>query len=157
DDAFDSKYSYRRRKNSFVGTAQYVSPEMLTNNKITGMCDMWAFACILFQMITNSPPFSGGNEYLIFQKIHALDYTFPPNFPPAAQDLISSILKIKSTERLGAEDDVKAVGYVSIRNHSYFAPLNNDWDLINKQPPDQLLAVAKTDTSVDDLCSDFET
>lgn len=156
NDPFDEKYSSRNRKNTFVGTAQYVSPEMLTNKKISGMCDIWAFGCMLYQMITNSPPFSGGNEYMIFQKIHNLDYTFPENFPSDAKNLIESILKMDSSERLGAKDDVENVGYISIRNHPYFSPLKSDWDLTNKRPPSQLLAVARNDTSIDELTAEFE-
>ena len=148
----DQKYTYRNRKNSFVGTAQYVSPEMLTNKKITPMCDLWAFACILYQMITNKPPFNSGNEYLIFQKIQNLEYTFADDFSPDAKHLIESILKIDSSERLGANDDISNEGvYISIRNHPYFEPLNNDWDLENRKPPAQLLAVAKTETASEDL------
>ena len=140
NDPFDAKYSqqHRSRKNSFVGTAQYVSPEMLTNKNITGMCDLWAWACMLYQMITSSPPFSGSNEYSIFQKIQNLDYKFPENFPDDAKELIESILKIDPTQRLGADDDIKSNdGYISIRNHRFFHPLNNDWNLLNKQPPQQ--------------------
>lgn len=151
----NTKLGYRHRKNSFVGTAQYVSPEMLTNKKITGMCDLWAFACIIFQMITNTPPFCGGNEYLIFQKIHNLEYSFPEEFPSDAKDLIQSLLLIDYTQRLGANDDVVAVGYNSIRNHSFFNSLENDWDLINRKPPQQLMAVARTDSALEDLSTEF--
>ncbi|KAH9501705.1 Sterile alpha and TIR motif-containing protein 1 [Dermatophagoides farinae] len=159
NDPFDAKYSqqHRSRKNSFVGTAQYVSPEMLTNKNITGMCDLWAWACMLYQMITSSPPFSGSNEYSIFQKIQNLDYKFPENFPDDAKELIESILKIDPTQRLGADDDIKSNdGYISIRNHRFFHPLNNDWNLLNKQPPQQLLAVARNDVSIEELCIEFE-
>lgn len=139
--------AYRNRKNSFVGTAQYVSIEMLTNRKITPMVDIWAFACILYQMITNKPPFNGGNEYLIFQKIQNLEYTFPDDFPTDAKHLIQSILKIDSTERIGAKDDLSIGGYESIRNHPYFASLNNDWDMLKRVAPQKLKSVAKPESS----------
>ena len=35
-------------KNSFVGTQQYVSPEMLSSSEIRMGCDWWAFAIILY-------------------------------------------------------------------------------------------------------------
>ncbi|XP_017485727.1 PREDICTED: putative 3-phosphoinositide-dependent protein kinase 2 [Rhagoletis zephyria] len=146
---FNNLNSYRNRKNSFVGTAQYVSPEMLTNKKITPMADIWAYACILYQMLTSKPPFVSGNEYMIFQKIQNLEYTFPDDFPSDAKHLIQSILKIKSTERLGANDDLQKGGYESIRSHPYFAPLNGDWDMLNKLPPEKIQAVAKMDNTSD--------
>jgi len=144
----NDKENYRNRKNSFVGTAQYVSPEMLTNKKITPMCDLWAFACILFQMLTDDSPFSCGNEYQIFQKIQNLEYKIPDAFPSYAKNLIESLLKLDSTERLGANDDLSASGYESIRNHPYFSSIQN-WDLSNQDAPAHLLSVAtkKTATS----------
>ena len=57
------------RRNSFVGTAQYVSPEILTNSGSSRASDLWALGCIIYQMVTGIPPFVAQNEYLIFQKV----------------------------------------------------------------------------------------
>ena len=57
------------RRNSFVGTAQYVSPEILTNSGSSKASDLWALGCIIYQMVTGIPPFQAQNEYLIFQKV----------------------------------------------------------------------------------------
>ena len=57
------------RRNSFVGTAQYVSPEILTNSEPSAASDLWALGCIIYQMVTGIPPFHGNSEYLIFQKV----------------------------------------------------------------------------------------
>lgn len=113
------------------------------------MADVWAYAIILYQMLTSKPPFVSGNEYMIFQKIQNLEYTFPDDFPADAKDLVQSILKIKSTERLGADDDLQKGGYESIRSHPYFAPLKGDWDMLNKLPPEKIQAVAKMDNTSD--------
>lgn len=47
----------RERKNSFVGTAQYVSPELLTDKSALYGSDLWAIGCIIYQMISGLPPF----------------------------------------------------------------------------------------------------
>lgn len=47
----------RERKNSFVGTAQYVSPELLTDKSASYSSDLWALGCIIYQMISGLPPF----------------------------------------------------------------------------------------------------
>lgn len=54
--------------------------------------DFWALGCILFQFLAGSPPFRGRTEYLTFQKIKALEYTFPDGFDPDAKDLIERLL-----------------------------------------------------------------
>lgn len=107
------------RRNSFVGTAQYVSPEMLTSRQATNKSDLWALGVIIFQMITNVMPFNGPNEYLIYQKIQNLDYEYPDDFDISARDLVSSLIKLEPNERLGASDDLQNHGYLTIRQHSF--------------------------------------
>lgn len=119
------------RRNSFVGTAQYVSPEMLKSRHATNVSDLWALGVIIFQMVTNVMPFNAPNEYLIYQKIQSLDYAFPDDFDPNARDLVSSLIKLEPAERLGASDDLKNEGYSSIRRHSFILDTN-----INESKPD---------------------
>ncbi|KAI1293368.1 kinase-like domain-containing protein [Xylaria venustula] len=99
------------RAASFVGTAEYVSPELLTNKNACKASDLWAFGCIIYQMLAGRPPFKGGSEYLTFQKIVNLDYDFPPGFPPAARDLVERCLVLDPARRLTIEH---------IKNHEFF-------------------------------------
>lgn len=117
------------RRNSFVGTAQYVSPEMLKNREATNMSDIWALGVIIYQMITNVMPFNAPNEYFIYQKIQSLDYEYPDDFDPNARNLVSSLIKLEPSERLGASDDLLNDGYSSIRQHSF---LSGDYDCLKR-------------------------
>ncbi|GAP90111.2 putative agc pdk1 protein kinase [Rosellinia necatrix] len=99
------------RAASFVGTAEYVSPELLTNKNACKASDLWAFGCIIYQMLAGRPPFKGGSEYLTFQKIVNLEYEFPIGFPPAARDLVERCLVLDPTQRLTIEH---------IKNHEFF-------------------------------------
>ena len=56
------------RSGSFVGTAEYCSPELLNDRAATTSSDIWALGCILFQMLVGMPPMQGPNEYQTFQK-----------------------------------------------------------------------------------------
>ncbi|KAI0142588.1 putative 3-phosphoinositide dependent protein kinase-1 [Hypoxylon sp. NC0597] len=99
------------RAASFVGTAEYVSPELLTNKNACKASDLWAFGCIIYQLLAGRPPFKAGSEYLTFQKIVNLDYEFPPGFPPAARDLVERCLVLDPARRLTIEH---------IKNHEFF-------------------------------------
>lgn len=99
------------RASSFVGTAEYVSPELLTDKNACKASDLWAFGCIIFQLLAGRPPFKAANEYLTFQKIVALEYEFPTGFPPVARDLVERLLVLDPTRRLPIEH---------IKNHEFF-------------------------------------
>ena len=103
------------KANSFVGTAEYVSPELLTDKKACKSSDLWAFGCIIYQLLAGRPPFKAGNEYLTFQKIVALDYQFPTGFPEVAKDLVERLLVLDPASRLSIEH---------IKNHEFFDGVN---------------------------------
>ncbi|KAJ9132595.1 Serine/threonine-protein kinase ksg1 [Pleurostoma richardsiae] len=99
------------RAASFVGTAEYVSPELLTDKTAGKPSDIWAYGCIIYQLLAGRPPFKAATEYLTFQKIVGLEYEFPTGFPPAAQDLVERCLVLDPARRLTIEH---------IKNHEFF-------------------------------------
>jgi 3-phosphoinositide dependent protein kinase-1 len=127
----------RRRKTSFVGTANYVSPEILKGFASHWATDLWSFACIIYQMLAGSPPFRGATEYLIFQKVIECEYSFPEEFDELAKDLITKLLVFEPKQRLGGSDDSES-RYHSIRSHPFFEGIQ--WNNLHKQtPPDMNL------------------
>ncbi|KAH6656437.1 hypothetical protein BKA67DRAFT_590488 [Truncatella angustata] len=106
-----SKEKDDSRADSFVGTAEYVSPELLKDRNACKASDLWAFGCMIYQMLAGRPPFKGNTEWLTFEKIISLDYDFPAGFPPAARDLVERLLVRDPSRRLTIEH---------IKNHQFF-------------------------------------
>jgi 3-phosphoinositide dependent protein kinase-1 len=52
-----------------VGTAEYVSPEVLTKQIPTSAVDLWALGCIIYLFFHGKTPFKDKNDMLIFDKI----------------------------------------------------------------------------------------
>ncbi|CAF0845092.1 unnamed protein product [Brachionus calyciflorus] len=119
-----------RRKNSFVGTAQYVSPEILNGKAPHIGTDLWALGCIVYQMLTGKHLFTGNHEYDIFQKIVKLAFTFEDNFDQLAKDLIQKLVVIEPNQRLGA---IEPDGYLQLKNHNFLKNIN--WQMLSETNP----------------------
>ncbi|BGP19729.1 serine/threonine protein kinase [Rhodosporidiobolus nylandii] len=111
----------RPRARSFVGTPEYVSPEILMEGKESSFSsDFWALGCILFQLLAGRPPFQARTEYLMFQKIIKLEYEFPLGFPAVAKDLVEKLLVLDPAARLGG-DPKNGNGIEAIMRHPFFS------------------------------------
>ncbi|KAL2642355.1 hypothetical protein R1flu_009942 [Riccia fluitans] len=110
---------------TFVGTAEYVAPEVLNSKPVSTSVDMWALGCVIYQMLEGRPPFKAASEYLTFQKVMARDFVMPQNMPNVAKQLIDSLLNLVPERR----PDCKAV-----KEHPFFT--GTKWEeLWTSQPP----------------------
>jgi 3-phosphoinositide dependent protein kinase-1 len=117
----------RDRKNSFVGSAEYVSPEILSDEPCGFASDLWSLGCMLYTLLEGRSPFRAGTEYLTFQKILAGEVSFPHDFPADAQDLILKLLVKNPSQRLGAPPR----GISELKSHRFFHGI--DFDRINHE------------------------
>mmetsp|Transcript_11885 Transcript_11885/g.29281 ORF Transcript_11885/g.29281 Transcript_11885/m.29281 type:complete len:485 (+) Transcript_11885:162-1616(+) len=106
-------------KDSFVGTAEYVSPEILDGNEQSTACDLWSAGCTVYHMLVGVPPFRGASEYLTFQLVTQAKYTFPEGIDSEAKDIVQKLLVVDPKKRLGSKsmDEVKS--------HKFFSSI--DW------------------------------
>lgn len=153
------------RAKSFVGTAQYVSPELLTEKSFYKSSDLWALGCILYQFLAGRPPFRAGNDYQIFQKITKREFSFPEGFPEVPKDLVNQLIILDPKERLGCEEKG---GYEHLKAHEFLKEIDFD-NLWNTTPPKLKLYLPSNepgvpgfyeevdiDTLMDDKDDDFD-
>ncbi|RXK42524.1 AGC/PDK1 protein kinase [Tremella mesenterica] len=112
------------RKRSFVGSADFVSPEVLRNELAVSASDIWAFGCILYHFIVGKPPFRGATDYLTFQKILKREMSFPEGFDPDAQALVDLVLNLDPDARPSIPE---------IKAHAFFSTV--DWTTLWTCPP----------------------
>ena len=89
---------------SKVGTAYYVSPEILAG-KYTEKCDIWSAGVILYVLLSGEPPFNGPSDGVIYSKIKKMKFNFPSNkwekISDEAKDLLKNMLSVEE-KRLSA-------------------------------------------------------
>ena len=83
---------------SRVGTAYYVSPEILAG-KYNEKCDIWSAGVILYVLLSGEPPFNGPSDGVIYSKIKRMKFSFPKErwerISKEAKDLLSHMLTIE--------------------------------------------------------------
>src|SRR6266536_417790 len=53
---------------SFLGTAEYASPEQISTNEIDFRSDIYSLGAILFELLTGSAPYTGPNPFAVMAK-----------------------------------------------------------------------------------------
>lgn len=95
-------------------------------------------------MLTGTPPFRAGSEYLIFQKITACEFEFPEMFDEDAKDLITKLLRFNPKERIGSENSSET-RYCSIRKHRFFEGIK--WESVRDTTPPEMKLPKKSNDS----------
>uniref|UniRef100_A0A2P2MC80 non-specific serine/threonine protein kinase n=1 Tax=Rhizophora mucronata TaxID=61149 RepID=A0A2P2MC80_RHIMU len=121
------------QSNSFVGTEEYIAPEIITGTGHSSAIDWWALGILLYEMLYGRTPFRGKNRQKTFGNILHKDLTFPSSIPVslAARQLINALLNRDPAKRLGSNS-----GASEIKQHPFFRGIN--WPLIRCMRPPPL-------------------
>ncbi|KFK33167.1 hypothetical protein AALP_AA6G339200 [Arabis alpina] len=120
------------RSMSFVGTHEYLAPEIIRGDGHGSSVDWWTFGIFLYELLTGKTPFKGnGNRETLFNVVGQ-----PLKFPEgsisfAAKDLIRGLLTKDPKKRLGFKK-----GATEIKQHPFFDNVN--WALIRSTNPPEI-------------------
>ena len=68
-----------QRRDTFVGTVNYQSPEVIEGETQGHPLDIWALGCILFKMFINKVPFPGTMPMKVYADIKSRNIQWPPD------------------------------------------------------------------------------
>lgn len=167
------------RSMSFVGTHEYLAPEIIRGEGHGSAVDWWTFGIFLYELIHGITPFKGnGNRATLFNVVgQPLKFPESPQASATAKDLIKGLLVKEPHKRIAYKR-----GATEIKQHPFFEGVN--WALVrsgappyvpeavdfaqfaskdsaahsvadsNNKPPD--MGQDKNKTSSDSSCVDFE-
>lgn len=61
------------RTGAFIGTVSYASPEQTRGEHLDGRSDQYSLACVLYEMLTGSPPFTGPSSEAVLEAHRTAD------------------------------------------------------------------------------------
>ena len=129
--SIDSKSRSALTEESFVGTAQYSSPELLNKGYASYEADLWAQGVILYKMATGNQPFYERTEYQVYQRIQHGDYKALSGFDETLEDLIKKLLVLEPTERIGSGlENTDENGLNKLKSHAFFSKI--DWNNVDQ-------------------------
>ncbi|XP_061947726.1 serine/threonine-protein kinase D6PKL2 [Populus nigra] len=121
------------RSMSFVGTHEYLAPEIIRGDGHGSAVDWWTFGIFLYELILGRTPFKGnGNRETLFNVVgQPLKFPEGSSISFAAKDLIRGLLMKDPQKRLGFKR-----GATEIKQHPFFETVN--WALIRSTHPPEI-------------------
>nr|AML77822.1 putative LOV domain-containing protein [Boerhavia coccinea] len=126
-----------RASNSFVGTEEYIAPEIIAGAGHTSAVDWWALGILLYEMLYGFTPFRGKTRQKTFTNVLQKNLKFPSSKQVSLhmKQLIYQLLQKDPRSRLGASE-----GANEIKRHPVFKGIN--WALVRCMKPPELDAPA---------------
>ncbi|PRQ54037.1 putative protein kinase AGC-RSK-2 family [Rosa chinensis] len=118
------------RSMSFVGTHEYLAPEIIKGEGHGSAVDWWTFGIFLYELLFGKTPFKGaGNRATLFNVVgQPLRFPESPSVSFAARDLIRGLLVKEPQHRLAYRR-----GATEVKQHPFFQSVN--WALIRCTNP----------------------
>ena len=93
-----------------LGTAAYMAPEQARGRPVDRRADIWAFGCVLFEMLTGQPAFGGEDVPITLARVLAHDWdkaSLPGVVSPAVRHTIALCLEKDPKKRIADIADVR--------------------------------------------------
>jgi len=118
--------------NSFVGTEEYIAPEVIEGFGHTSAVDWWTFGILIYEMVYGSTPFKGQNRKDTFKHILDGELKLPdsPSISADGKHILKRLLVPDPKKRLGSEH-----GASDIKEQKWFKSKINFALIRNEKPP----------------------
>jgi len=144
----------RQRAQTWVGTPEYMAPEILNSQGYDEGVDWWALGVLIYELLTGASPFLANTQDGIFANITKGRMTFPDWMDKTTKQLISGLLTEEPSQRLGTQP---MGGPAALKKHPWFRSI--DWVTTEKRqiiPPQIPNAPPRTNLGFTTEAEDLE-
>ena len=145
-----------RKENTFAGSPEYASPEMISHEGHNIMSDWWSFGILIYELLYGITPFFNKDKNRMYELIEIGELKFPRTIKiddaikpikvsDEAKNIIIKLLEKNPGSRLGR------TGLNEIKSHPFFGNLN--FDMVNNK---KLKSPFKPILDNDNLANNFD-
>ncbi|KAI9217681.1 hypothetical protein BC828DRAFT_390533 [Blastocladiella britannica] len=132
------------RTNSFVGTEEYIAPEVIKGEGHSAAVDWWCLGILMYELLYGRTPFRSNSRNNTFKAVIRRDLQFPVTANTAvsnsARGLMRRLLTKDETRRIGSR-----FGAQEIKDHAWFKTV--PWPLLRNLPAPMVPPVDKWDAT----------
>lgn len=122
---FEPTIDSAEKSNSFVGTEDYMAPEMILGHGHDFAVDWWCLGVVLFEMLYGTTPFRGSTRKETYHRIITMEPSLTGELTPL-RDLIRKLLEKDPRKRICVGD---------IKGHDFFKAVDWEGVLEISRPP----------------------
>lgn len=126
---------------SIIGTPEYMAPEVLKGEEYDFKVDWWSLGCVVYDMMSGKPPFTGNSHKAIQDKIIKNKLKLPYYFTMDAKDILNKLLNKNPEKRMSVDSQ-----WETFKQHRFFRKI--DWKSLENQQATPPLVPVITDPSL---------
>mgnify|MGYP002631930820 CR=1 FL=1 len=115
------------RTNSFIGTMEYMAPEIIQGSGHGKAVDWWSTGILLYEMLCGMPPFRAKSKNALQKLIVSGKLKLPTYLSSEAQNMLKGLLQKDATKRLGYGEQ----GSQAVMKHPFFKSV--DWQKLKQR------------------------
>lgn len=95
------------RASRVLGTPEYMAPEQARAEPVGPRSDLYALGCVLFEMLTGEPPFTGATPFEIINRHLNEPVRLPPSVPAGMGELVRWMMQKDAAQRPASAELVR--------------------------------------------------
>lgn len=111
---------------SIIGTPEYMAPEIIKGEPYDYAVDWWLLGCVIYDMMTGKPPFTGKTHQVILDKIIKAKPALPFYLSLDAKDILGKLLQKNPAKRFAVDEK-----WATFQSHRFFRKI--DWRAVESQ------------------------